>query len=173
MTTAFLDRSVAAVHGLFGAAACSCALVSDDGSSLRFVAAHGQGAAEIVGVTIPVGRGIAGWAAMSGQSIVVQDVATDARFARDVAESTRYVPSTILAAPMFDLEGETTGVVSVLDPRVDHGSEWTLAVLGTLAVQLGLLVEAGAVPPGSGTAGDARMEELGRRVVALTEELRG
>ena len=49
---------------------------------------------------------------MSGQPIAVRDVETDARFARDVAESTHYVPTSILAAPLFDEEGEAAGVLS-------------------------------------------------------------
>ena len=53
------DRSdlravLSSTRTLFGAAACSCALTSDDGASLTFVAADGAGAAEIVGVSIPV-----------------------------------------------------------------------------------------------------------------------
>ena len=39
-------------------------------------------------VSIPVGRGIAGWVAMSGEAIRIADVASDSRFARDVAEAT-------------------------------------------------------------------------------------
>ena len=118
------------------------ALVEEDGATLRFVASDGAGAEEIVGVTIPVSRGIAGWAAMSGQPIAVRDVQTDARFARDVAESTHYVPTAILAAPMLDADGEVLGVASVLDPAVDQASEWTLHVLGTLASHMALLVTA-------------------------------
>jgi signal transduction protein with GAF and PtsI domain len=162
-----LTRSVAAVRALFDAAACSCALVAEDGETLRFAAADGEGAAGIVGVEMPASRGIAGWAVMSGQAIAVSDVGNDARFARDVAEATSYVPTTILAAPMFDDEGETLGVVSVLDPRIDQASDWTLAVLGTLASQIALLVGAG---PREGTP---RLEELGRRVLELTEGYRG
>ena len=118
-----LTPSVAAVRALFGAAACSCALVDPDGATLTFVAADGAGAAEIVGVSLPVSRGIAGWAVMSGQPIAARDVRADPRFARDVAESTQYVPESIMAAPMFDRDGETLGVVSVLDPtrRAGHG----------------------------------------------------
>jgi signal transduction protein with GAF and PtsI domain len=162
-----LSRSVAAVRALFDAAACSCALVDPDGETLRFAAADGAGADGIVGVEMPVSRGIAGWAVISGQPIAVSEVANDARFARDVAEATSYVPTTILAAPMFDDDGETLGVLSVLDPRVDQASDWTLAVLGTLASQVALLVSAGPrddVP---------RLEELGRRVLELTEGFRG
>jgi signal transduction protein with GAF and PtsI domain len=130
---AALGRCVEATRALFSAAACSIALVDDDGGTLEFVAADGAGADEIVGVTIPVSRGIAGWAAMSGQPIAVRDVETDARFARDVAESTHFVPDAIYAAPMLDADGEVLGVVSVLDPVVDESSDWTLHVLGTIA----------------------------------------
>jgi signal transduction protein with GAF and PtsI domain len=128
-----LGRCVEATRALFNAAACSIALVDDDGGTLRFVASDGAGADEIVGVTIPVSRGIAGWAAMSGQPIAVRDVQTDARFARDVAESTHYVPTAIYAAPLLDAGGEVLGVVSVLDPVVDESSDWTRDVLGTIA----------------------------------------
>ena len=141
VSTTDLTASVAAIRELFGAAACSCALADDAGEQLRFVAADGAGAREILGVQIPVSRGIAGWAAMSGQPIAVRDVRTDARFARDVAESTNYVPTAILAAPLLSPDGEVLGVVEVLDPQVDEGSDWTLTVLGTLASHMAMLVE--------------------------------
>ncbi len=135
-----LYTSVAAIRSLFDAAACSCALADEEGASLEFVAADGAGAGDIVGVSIPVGRGIAGWAAMSGQPIAVRDVQTDARFARDVAEATNYVPTSILAAPLISPRGEVLGVVSVLDAGIDEASDWSLTVLGTLAAHMALVV---------------------------------
>lgn len=161
-----LTASVAAIRTLYAAAACSVALVADDGGTLSFVASDGAGAEEILGVALPVGRGIAGWAVMSGQPIAVRDVASDPRFARDVAESTHYVPTSILAAPMFDPAGEAIGVLSVLDPAVDAAADWTLAVLGTLASQVALLPRAGA------SGQDPRLVELGRRVLAAVEDYR-
>lgn len=161
-----LTSSVAAVRALFGAAACSCALVDEDGASLTFAAANGEGASEIVGVQLPIGRGIAGWAVMSGQPIAVRDVATDSRFARDVAESTHYVPTSVLAAPLFDRDGDPIGVIEVLDPTVEQAGDWTLAVLGTLAAQVATLVSAHR---GSSAAETSRFEEVGRRVVEIVE----
>jgi signal transduction protein with GAF and PtsI domain len=158
-----LGRCVEATRGLFGAAACSIALVDDDGSTLRFVASDGAGADEIVGVTIPVSRGIAGWAAMSGQPIAVRDVQTDARFARDVAESTHYVPTAIYAAPMLDAEGEVLGVMSVLDPVVDESSDWTLSVLGTIAGLTALVATSVADTPGD----TQPLAQLGSDVLGL------
>ena len=158
--------SVGSVRTLFGAAACSLALVDDEGEQLRYVAADGVGADEILGVSLPVGRGIGGWAAMSGQPIAVRDVATDARFARDVAESTHYVPEVILAAPLLSTAGEVVGVVSVLDPDTEESSGWTLSVLGTLASLMALLLESGT---GAGSAERDPLALLGAEVVRSVE----
>ena len=141
-----LTAAVAGVRATFEAAACSVALVEPDGATLRFVAADGIGAEAIVGVTMPVSRGIAGWVAMAGEPIRVADVATDTRFARDVAESTDYVPTTILAAPVVDSSGETAGVIEVLDPGGEsRESGRDLSVLGLVASQLAAVVRLGAM----------------------------
>src|SRR4051794_10051017 len=137
-----LGSAVEVLRHLFEAAACSISLVDDDGAELVFVAADGAGAAEIVGQAVPVGRGIAGGAAMSGQPIAVSDVQADPRFARDVAESTSYVPRAILAAPLMGANGDVLGVLSVLDPGVDETSDWVLRVLGTGAGLVALLIDA-------------------------------
>ncbi len=133
--------SVAGLRKAFDAAACSFARVEPDGASLRFVAADGAGADDIVGVVLPASRGIVGWVAMSGEAIQISDVATDSRFARDVAEATRYIPTTILAAPVVDSSGETVGVVELLDPRSRGGdSGHDLAVVALAASQLAAIV---------------------------------
>jgi signal transduction protein with GAF and PtsI domain len=160
-----LGRCVEATRALFGAAACSIALVDDDGGTLEFVASDGAGAEEIVGVKIPVSRGIAGWAAMSGQPIAVRDVQEDPRFAREVAESTRYVPTAIYAAPMLDPDGEVLGVASVLDPVVDETSDWTLHVLGTIA---GLMAMVTTATAGADPAAQP-LARLGSDVLRLVE----
>lgn len=164
-----LAASVAAIRALYGAAACSVALVAGEGEVLRYASADGAGAERIVGVELPVSRGVAGWVAMSGQPIAVRDVGSDARFARDVAEATDFVPASILAAPMFDAAGETLGVVSVLDPAIEASPDWTLAVLGTVAAQVALLVQAHAVRSEDDPE-QRRWAELGRRVLAVVEE---
>jgi GAF domain-containing protein len=109
-----LQAVTQAVRDLFSAAACSLALVDQDGERLEFVAAAGAGAEEVVGMRIPAGQGIAGWVLASGQPIELSDVARDPRFARDVAERTGYVPRSILAMPVEGSQ-QTLGVLEVLD----------------------------------------------------------
>jgi hypothetical protein len=139
-----LAAATAGVRATFDAAACSVALVEPDGATLRFVAADGIGSQAIIGVTMPVSRGIAGWVAMAGEPIRIADVATDTRFARDVAESTDYVPTTILAAPLVDADGEPAGVIEVLDPGVGESAR-DLGLLGLVASQLTAMVRLSAM----------------------------
>jgi signal transduction protein with GAF and PtsI domain len=145
-----LTRAVAGIRQLFGAAACSCALVTAD-DALTFVAADGAGAAAIIGSSIPLGKGLAGFAVLSGQPLAVADVVNDQRFARDVAERTDYIPSTILAAPMLAPDGEPLGVVEVLDPAnraSDTGRD--LDVLGALSAQVAVIVRLASAPDEEG-----------------------
>jgi signal transduction protein with GAF and PtsI domain len=136
-----LQRAASAVRNLFGAAACSVALLDPDGSELRFRAAAGAGAGAIVGVALPVGRGIAGWVAMTAQGIAVTDVQRDPRFAKDVAEATAYVPRSMLAVPMVEDVGSVSGVLEVLDPeRAEDHTGRDLDVLGLIASQLAAMV---------------------------------
>ena len=47
----------------------------------------------MLGVRLPLGRGIAGWVVTSGQAIAVSDVHRDQRFDAETAASTGYVPT--------------------------------------------------------------------------------
>jgi signal transduction protein with GAF and PtsI domain len=148
-----LRRAVVNTRALFSAAACSCALVEPDDETLRFVAADGIGAAEIVGVTLPAGTGIAGWVMMSGQPIMVADVGADSRFARDVALRTHYLPRTIIAAPLTDESGAVLGVLEVLDPatrEADSGRD--LDLMGVVAAFTASIVGLAGVYDALGTA---------------------
>src|SRR5438067_8604749 len=58
---------------MFGAQACSVALLTEDDSELVFTTVVGAGAESTKGLRLPSGQGIAGWVAMSGQPLVVSD----------------------------------------------------------------------------------------------------
>src|ERR1700735_2704930 len=68
---------------LFGAAACSLALRTEDESELVYTVAAGQGAAGVTGMRIPASRGIAGWVVQSGQPLAISDVGREPRFGRE------------------------------------------------------------------------------------------
>ena len=125
-----LVRSIAEVaRRMFGAAACSIALLDDSGEYLDYSFATGAGAEHAERLRIPASQGIAGWAVTTGQPIEVGDVTSDPRFARDAAETTGYVPNSVLAMPLEGHNG-TIGVLSILDrDQAEDGPDMTLLSL--------------------------------------------
>lgn len=136
-----LTEIVESAREAFGAQACSIALLDEEEDNLVFTVASGTGADSVVGLSVPVGVGIAGWVVSSGQSIEVTEVVSDPRFARDVAEQTGYVPQAILAAPL-ETERRVLGVVEVLDRDADRpGSDRDLVTLAFFARHAAVAVE--------------------------------
>jgi GAF domain-containing protein len=117
----YLDllRSIVEVaRGLFRARASSIFLLDEAADELVFEAVAGEGQEQLLGTRFPSSTGIAGWVLVTGQPLVLEDVAADPRFARDFAETTGYVPRGLMAVPL--LRGERAlGVLEVLD-RPEH-----------------------------------------------------
>ena len=137
-----LLRSITrAAKDLFNAAACSLALLNEAEEELVFHVATGAGAEDVVGMRVPVGRGIAGWVVTSGQPIAIGDVRKDPRFAADVAQSTGYVPASILAMPL-QTERQMLGVIEVLDRSSDgRDDKRDMELLSIFAIQASLAIE--------------------------------
>jgi signal transduction protein with GAF and PtsI domain len=112
---AVLEAVARAAAGIFDAAAASIALERPDGG-LRFEAAWGAGADEIVGVELEAGAGIVGSVALGGRPLAIADCRADPRFASAVAAGTGYVPHTLLAVPLR-LGERVIGVLELLDRR--------------------------------------------------------
>lgn len=101
-------------RAVFEASACSI-LSHDPGThELVFEAVAGEGAHTLIGRRLPATTGLAGWSLASEEPISVADVSHDPRFARDVAESTGFVPSAITVFPLL-ANGQAIGVLNLLD----------------------------------------------------------
>lgn len=94
--------------------AASLFLVDEETEELVFEVALGSKADEVKKFRIPLGHGIAGLVAVSGQPMAVSDAAKDPRQAADVAESVGYAPESILCVPLVH-EEEIIGVLELLD----------------------------------------------------------
>ena len=111
-----LEALVTTAAAVLDAQAASVALHDPATDQLVFVAAAGPAGADVIGLRIATGSGIAGYAFSTGQPLAVADVSQDPRFDRAIAESTGYVPRSLLATPLIDDEG-TVGVLELLDRR--------------------------------------------------------
>ena len=114
--TAVLRSIVEATVALFGAEAASLALHDPSTDRLVFEVAAGAHGESVVGLAIESSQGVAGYVFSTGQPLALSDVARDARFGRETAEQTGFVPRSLIAVPLVDDEG-ILGVLEVLDKR--------------------------------------------------------
>ena len=115
-----LQSIVEAAARIFGALAASIALVDETQSALVFQVATGPVDQDVLGRRFPINSGLAGYVATTGQPLAISDVQKDPRFNQEFAESTGYVPSSILAAPLVRND-RVIGVMEVLD-KIDSSS---------------------------------------------------
>src|SRR6476646_4272140 len=136
-----LQSVVEVARAIFAARAASIFLLDEAADELVFEAVAGHGESTLVGMRFPSARGVAGWVLVTRQPIAIADVASDKRFASEVAESTGYLPAKLLACPL--LHGErSVGVIEVLDPPASRRvSAADLDLLGLFANQAALALD--------------------------------
>lgn len=115
LSAELLQSVVDVARAIFGAAASSVFLLDEYAHELVFQSVSGAGQGFLVGRRFPATSGIAGWVVASGDAIVVDDLASHGGFNRELAESTRYVPDALMAAPLVHGD-RVLGVLEVLDP---------------------------------------------------------
>jgi transcriptional regulator with GAF, ATPase, and Fis domain len=111
-----LRSVVEAAAALFEAEAASLALFDPARNALVFRVAAGAQGSGVVGLEIRPDQGLVGYVFTTGQALAIADVAGDSRFGRSFAQSTGYVPRSIVAVPLVDDHG-TVGVLEILDKR--------------------------------------------------------
>jgi GAF domain-containing protein len=112
---ALLKSIVETAAQIFGAAAASLLLVNEQEEALEFKVAVGPANRDLVGTRFPYDKGIAGYVFMTGMPIATSNVKEDKRFNQDFAQSTGYLPNSILAAPLISADDRVIGVMEVLD----------------------------------------------------------
>jgi GAF domain-containing protein len=114
-----LQSIVDVARKIFDAQAASIFMLDEEADELVFEAVSGRGEGNLVGSRFPSSTGIAGFALVTRQPLVVDDLDNDPRFSRDRAEATGYVPTSIVASPLLHDE-RALGVLSVLDRAADR-----------------------------------------------------
>lgn len=128
---AILRSVVDAAAVLIRAEAASIALFDSTTGRLVFRVAAGEQGQGVLGISVLPGEGVAGYVFASGQPLALGEATVDARFQRDAAERTGYIPRSLLAVPLADQSG-TIGVLEVLDRR--DGEPFDLTDLEAAAV---------------------------------------
>lgn len=87
-----------------------------DGShgDLRFISAIGKVAHQLIDITVPAGKGVAGFVFSSGQPMVIADAGEEDSFYAEVDKQTGYSTQTLLATPLRH-KGEVIGVLEYVN----------------------------------------------------------
>ena len=113
-----LDLIMSQAKEVLYAEASSIFLIDENRKELYFVSATGTGGRKAKRVRVPWGKGIVGWVAETGETLLVPDVAKDKRFYKRVDEETDFVTKSILAVPLV-VRGRVVGVAEVLNKKGD------------------------------------------------------
>lgn len=122
---------------VLGAEAASLFLVNDQGD-LELSCARGGASYETGGlrITVPRGKGIAGWVLENGKPLLVRDAYSDPRFFPNVDRQTGFRTRSILCVPLMR-DGKKIGVLQGLNPRgretFDEADLEAFAAYGVLA----------------------------------------
>jgi len=136
-----LDMIVATAADIIGANAASLFLIDREREDLVFEVALGEKAEEVKKFRVPLGHGVAGLVALTGQPMAVSDTATDDRDAADIAQAIGYTPKNMLAVPLF-YSDQVIGVLELLDKEGDgHFSPEDMEALGLFANQAAVAIE--------------------------------
>ena len=127
-----LEMIVETAAQVINSQAAALFLVDEEHQELVFEIALGQKAEEVKKFRVPMGHGIAGHVAATGQPTATSG-ATDPRQAREIGESVGYIPRTILCVPLF-YSDRVIGVLELLDKSNDATfSAVDMHVLGLFA----------------------------------------
>ncbi|MGI8860397.1 MAG: GAF domain-containing protein [Rubrobacteraceae bacterium] len=136
-----LEMIVETAAGVLPSRSAALFLLDEEAEELVFEVALGPEADEVRKFRIPLGHGIAGLVAVSGQPMAVSDAAKDPRQAADVAESVGYAPESILCVPLVH-EDEIIGVLELLDREgAPSFNASDMQALGLFANQAAVAIE--------------------------------
>ena len=138
---ALLQATVEVARAIFSAQASSVLLYDETTDELVFEAVAGAGSDTLVGERLPSSTGIGGWVLVTRQSIVLDDVSQDPRFAEEAAKKTGYVPKGLMCVPLIPDE-EPLGVLYVLDrPQNARFSLEEMELLGLFGNQAAIALD--------------------------------
>jgi diguanylate cyclase (GGDEF)-like protein len=109
----------------------SMLMVDEAANELYYVIAIGENSESLKGLRVPLGEGVAGWVAKTGNPLVVPDVALDPHWATFAAKHRDLNIHSIACVPVRSGD-KTLGVIQLLNSKLDLLSEYSISFLRIL-----------------------------------------
>jgi signal transduction histidine kinase len=155
-----LDLVVRNAAALLNSEAGSLLLVDEETGDLIFRISSGPAGEQLVGMRIPVGKGIAGAAFSENRPVISQNTRTDKRWDASFDEKSEFVTESVIAVPL-NARGRTIGVLEVLNRKDGRlFSEEDSELLLSFAAQAAIAIENARLFTTTDQALQARLDEL-------------
>src|ERR1700678_2251599 len=115
----------------FGPERWSLLMVDDKSEELYYAIAVGENSESLKGLRVPLGEGVAGWVASTGNPLVVPDVALDPHWSAFASKHPDLNIRSIACVPVRSGE-KTLGVIQLLNSKLDLLSEYSISFLRIL-----------------------------------------
>jgi diguanylate cyclase (GGDEF)-like protein len=115
----------------FGPERWSMLMVDDKCGELYYAIAVGENTESLKGLRVPLGEGVAGWVASTGNPLVVPDVALDPHWSAFANKHPDLKIKSIACVPVRS-GNKTLGVIQLLNSKLDLLSEYSISFLRIL-----------------------------------------
>jgi sigma-B regulation protein RsbU (phosphoserine phosphatase) len=112
-----LDYIMEKSQNVMQAEAASMMLVVPETNELEFKVVLGPKATEVKPFRLPIGKGISGWVAQTGEAVLIPDAYSDSRFDPSFDKRSGFKTRSMLCVPMI-YQSKTVGVMTVIN-RLD------------------------------------------------------
>jgi signal transduction histidine kinase len=142
-------------------------LLDDRKGELWSKAAHGDNLFEI---RLPVGKGLAGYVARTGETINIRDAYKDPRFNPEIDLKSGYKTKTALCMPMRDKEGKTVGVFQLLNKDNGAFTDEDEAFIAAFSVHAAIALQNARLV--QETVQNERLAAVGRMAAQIVHDIR-
>ncbi len=115
---------------------------------------------EVVTIRLPLGKGIAGYVAATGDTLNIGNAYLDPRFNPEVDKKTGYRTETILCMPLKNKDGKIIGVFQLLNKKSGAFTHDDESLIAALSVHAAIAIE------------NARLYEEEKKLLHMREEVR-
>ena len=93
-------------------------------------------------IRLPIGKGIAGYVAETGEVLSIKDAYNDPRFNPEIDLATGYFTRNVLCAPLISINGKTIGVIQLLNKcNNEDFDDYDIELLKAFCAQAAVLYE--------------------------------
>jgi signal transduction histidine kinase len=142
-------------------------LVDEQASELWSKVAQGNNMVEI---RLPLGKGLAGYVAKTGETINIADAYKDPRFNPEIDRKSGYTTHTVLCMPMRNKEGQIVGAFQFLNKKEGPFTPDDEAFIDALSVHAAIALENARIA--KGMVESERLSAVGRMASTIIHDIK-